>query len=194
MRYASGLLLVLSLIWLVAEPARAQQQETLWQRFKGVFTGKNKNDAAKTEVRPSGNDAKRAAPAAPSETRGVVYVEEPPVAPMPKAAAQPKAPPTRTLSTGAAPAVKQPSTAAMPTIRNAQAAKHETLVQGLTRQVSQKCPQARNVKVTFTGEKEVTVEMEVRTQEEANALVEHVFAIRDLDAYRVNVKFTVPQP
>ena len=190
MRYASGLLLILGLIGLVAEPAAAQQQETLWQRFKGVFTGKRKTEDAKTEIRPLGSDAKRAAPAGPSESLGVVYVEEPPAAPMPKGPAQPKAPP-RIMPAVAAPAVKPPSAAIS---RNAPAAKNETLVQGLTRQVSQKCPQARNVKVTFTGEKEVTVEMEVRTQAEANVLVDHVFAIRDLDAYRVNVKFTVPQP
>lgn len=63
----------------------------------------------------------------------------------------------------------------------------------LTRQIGQACPKAKNVKLTFTSATEVTLEMDVTTVEECNRHAEQIFAIRDLDPYRVNLKFNVPQ-
>ncbi len=77
--------------------------------------------------------------------------------------------------------------------KNAKGAPAGRDVSRLTRQVSQACAKARNVKLTFTSATEVTVEMDVTTVEECNRHAEQIFAIRELDPYRVNLKFNVPQ-
>ena len=66
-------------------------------------------------------------------------------------------------------------------------------VSRLTRQIAQACPKAKNVKLMFTSPTELTIEMEVISAEECSRHAEQVFAIRDLDPYRVNLKFKVPQ-
>lgn len=55
------------------------------------------------------------------------------------------------------------------------------------------CPKARNIKIVAGSGNEVTVELEARTADECNELAERIFTIRDLDPYRVNLKFNVAQ-
>jgi hypothetical protein len=93
----------------------------------------------------------------------------------------------RPLPAGAKTVTAQPT--ALPKVPAA----NDPLAQRLARQISQACPQARNVKVVFGTGSDLTVEMDVRSMEECNALAGAVFAIRDLDAYKVNLKFNVPQ-
>ena len=89
----------------------------------------------------------------------------------------------------------QPQRAVLPAApaKNAKAPVAGRDVSRLTRQVSQACPKARNVKLIFTSATEVTVEMDATTVEECQRHAEQIFAIRDLDPYRVNLKFNVPQ-
>jgi hypothetical protein len=69
----------------------------------------------------------------------------------------------------------------------------DPLNQRLTEIVSKACPHAHNVRVSSGAGNELNVEMEARSVEECNILANRVFAIRDLDPYRVNIKFQVPQ-
>ncbi|MCI0681030.1 MAG: hypothetical protein L0Y71_02910 [Gemmataceae bacterium] len=89
---------------------------------------------------------------------------------------------TPSITTNAAVA---PATAkSPPTVRD---------VQRLTRLVSQACPTARGCKISFNTAGELTVELQARTVEECSSLAEQIFTVRELDPYRVNLKFHVAQ-
>ena len=199
MRTVSRLILALGLCGLGVESARAQTSDGLWQRFSNFVT-KGKLDADVPLARPQSVAVPRPSPNGAFETRGVVYIEElqGPGSP-PKLITAPKAPlavpasaPKAVPATAAAAPVLPPALAAnarpLPIVQN------DALAQRLTQLVSAKCSQARNVKVTLQSEKEVTIEMEVRSIQEANVLADQIFAIRELDPYRLNLKCNVPQP
>ena len=190
MRVTVGLMLVAG--WCsIAGSLPAQTQDRPLQRFSNLLT-KGRFDPIKTDAFPAAADVPRPSPPGSFETRGVVYVEEMRPATPPKLVAAPRAP--LTLPQPTPPAVRpQPLPTTANTPRPPAIAQDEALVQRLTKQINQTCPQVRNVKLTFKSAKEVTVELEVRSMEEANAQADRIFAIRDLDPYRIQLKFHVPQ-
>ena len=64
--------------------------------------------------------------------------------------------------------------------------------QQLAQLVSAACPQTRNVKVVFTGSNEITIEMEIRSRDESNAVRDRIYTIRALDPYALVLKFSIP--
>jgi len=68
----------------------------------------------------------------------------------------------------------------------------EPRVTQLTRLVAAACPQARDVRVAFTGANEVSVELTARSREESAALRDRIYAIHALDPYALVLKINVP--
>ena len=201
MRTTCCLLLAFGLNILCSTSARAQSSDGTWRPANHLLIKSNPNSQS-----PEAPPVPRSSPTGAFETRGVVYFEEQqgPGSP-PKIVTPPKAPltfPTATpkpilKTTAAVPVVTTPSQSpAMPSViaRPISSGQDDVLRQRVQRQIADKCPQARNVRITFNAAKEVTIEMDARSMPEANALAEHIFAIRELDPYRINLKCTVPQP
>jgi len=111
------------------------------------------------------------------ETRGAIILEEPAKpSPIPAGIAKnfQAAPPLPTPPPPPPPPVVDPR------------------VQQLTRLVAAACPQARDVKVVFTGANEVSVELTARSREESAALRDRIYAIHALDPYALVLKINVP--
>jgi hypothetical protein len=110
------------------------------------------------------------------ETRGVVLLEEPTKpAPIPAGVAK---------NFQAAPPLP-PSPSPPPPVVDPRVAQ-------LTRLVVAACPQARDVRVAFTGVNEVSLELTARSREESTALRDRIYAIRALDPYALVLKINVP--
>jgi hypothetical protein len=109
------------------------------------------------------------------------------------------APTSYPKAVGQFPASNQPQSVPQPVVvqptqaKTAKASAPGRDVSRLTRQIAQACPKAKNVKLNFTSPTELTIEMEVISAEDCSRHAEQVFAIRELDPYRVNLKFKVPQ-
>lgn len=188
MRRTVRLLLIAGWCLLNSGTLHAQETDSFWRRFTNLVA-RGQSGPVQAEPRPLLTDVSRTSPTSSFESRGVVYLEEfrGPAAP-PRLIAAPR-PPLPKLST------VRPSLPPAPTpVRPAVAAADDaTLLSRMSRLVSQACPQGRNVKLTLQSDREVTVEMEVSTTAQANAFAAQIFAIRELDPFRVNLKFSVPQ-
>jgi hypothetical protein len=188
------------------QPASAQTKDGPFQRLVNFFSPKTKSDTAvsdKEKPRPAPKasvSSKSAANAEATSTDSESTKATPalPAAPGPKAtlalpAATDSGSTIAPASASTKPAAPIKSTAPAPATTTKAPPLNNLAIQRLTRQVTQVCPKARNVKIVANGSSELTVEMEARTAEECNDLAERIFTIRDLDPYRVNLKFNVNQ-
>ncbi|MCS7046100.1 MAG: hypothetical protein NZO58_07070 [Gemmataceae bacterium] len=170
----------------VVAAAHAQSNEGLFPRLRSWFAPKTADTATSksdpVQLPRTGSTASPKNQAATvREGTGVMYVDGAKT-PLGNAKVQPAG-----ANSGAA-APSNPPVA--PT--NTPPSPSPALAQKLTQKISQACPRARGVRVTFNGANEVTVEMTVNNIEDCNTIAQQIFTVRELDPYRLNLKFQVP--
>jgi hypothetical protein len=64
----------------------------------------------------------------------------------------------------------------------------------LKKRIEQACPGAREIKINFTSATDVRVEVRASRQEEGDQLAGAILSLQELEAYRVDLHITLPQP